>query len=101
MTLIARDKPWEGLRSALESEDVERLTSFIESLNPAETALAVSRLSSSEQEKLLCLLDPPVAANVIEDVPEVHAADMIEDLPPGQAAVIMAELDSDLQRYTR
>lgn len=97
MNSITRDKPWEGLRSVLASEDVEQLTEFLESLSPAETALAVSRLSPPEREKLLCLLDPSVAADMIEDVPEVHAADMLEDLPPKQAAAIIEELDSDLQ----
>lgn len=97
VNLIMHDKPWESLRSILECEDVRQLTDFLGSLSPAETALSVSRLSSNEQQKLLSLLEPSVAADVIEDIPEVHAADIIEELPPKQAAAIVEELDGDLQ----
>lgn len=97
MAQTTQEKPWEELRAILKFEDVEQVTTFLESLSPAETALTVSRLSPSEQGKLLLLLDPSTAADVIEDIPEINAADMIEELPPKQAAAIVEELNSDLQ----
>ena len=39
MDSTTRDKPWEDLRSVLDSEDVEQLTGYLEALSPAETAL--------------------------------------------------------------
>jgi magnesium transporter len=58
-------------------------------------ARAISRLSPEERSKLLGLLDPTEAAELIEEVADVQAVDMIADLPPGQAAAIIEELPSD------
>ena len=59
-------KPWEQLSSYLETGDSTAVLAFIEQLNPADTALTVSRLTLAEQGQLLTLLDPEDAAEVIE-----------------------------------
>ena len=89
------EKPWEQLSALLETNDSKQLNAFLEMLNPADTALAVSRLSSTEQTHLLTLLHPEDAAEVIEDISDTQAANLIEDLDPLQAAAILEELDSD------
>ncbi len=89
------DKPWEELSSLLETDDPKQVNDFLNSINPADTALAISRLNSTEQSHLLTLLQPEDAAEVIEDISDVQAADLIEELPPGKAAAILEELDSD------
>ncbi len=88
-------KPWEQLSSYLETGDSTAVLAFIEQLNPADTALTVSRLTLAEQGQLLTLLDPEDAAEVIEDISEAQAVDIIEELHPQQAAAILEELDSD------
>ncbi len=88
-------KPWEQLGAYLEANDSAAVLAFLEQLNPADTALTVSRLSLAEQGQLLTLLDPEDAAEVIEDISEAQAVDIIEELPPQQAAAILEELDSD------
>lgn len=88
-------KPWEQLSLLVESGDAEPVLAFLDSINPADTALAVSRLSPPQQQRLLTLLDPEDAAEVIEDISDTQAADIIEDLLPAQAAAILEELDSD------
>ncbi len=88
-------KPWEQLSSYLETGDSAAVLAFIEQLNPADTALTVSRLTLAEQGQLLTLLDPEDAAEVIEDISEAQAVDIIEELHPQQAAAILEELDSD------
>mgnify|MGYP001026485493 CR=1 FL=1 len=88
-------KPWEQLSEILETNDPSRVIAFLDSINPADTALSVSRLSATEQNHLLTLLAPEDAAEVIEDIPDTQAADLIEDLPPEQAAAILEELESD------
>jgi magnesium transporter len=97
MAFTAYDKPWEDLRSVLDSGDTENITKFLESLRPSDTALAISRLTPVEQGRLLSLLNPSFAADVIEDVPDSQAADIIEELPPKQAAAIVDEMQSDRQ----
>lgn len=89
------EKPWEQLSALLETNDSKQINAFLEKLNPADTALAVSRLSSTEQTHLLTLLHPEDAAEVIEDISDTQAANLIEDLDPLQAAAILEELDSD------
>jgi magnesium transporter len=88
-------KPWEELSELVGRDDPEKINAFLNSINPADTALAVSRLTATEQNRLLTLLEPEDAAEVIEDISDTQAADIIEDLPPKQAAAILEELDSD------
>ena len=88
-------KPWEQLSILIASEDAEQILTLLKSINPAETALAVSRLSAEEQGRLLTLLDPEDAAEVLEDISDTQASEIIEDLTPAHAAAILAELDSD------
>lgn len=88
-------KPWEQLSELIGADDPEQIKAFLNCINPADTALAVSRLNAMEQSRLLTLLEPEDAAEVIEDISDTQAADMIEDLSPEQAAAILEELDSD------
>ncbi len=95
MEKVNVNKPWEQLSELLQTNDLQQVIDFVDSLNPADTALAVSRLSNSERTQLLTLLEPEDAAEVIEDIPDSQAADFIEDLQPEDAAAILEELDSD------
>jgi len=85
----------ETLSTLIQTDDAVQVLAFLDSINPADTALSVSRLEPSEQARLLTLLSPEDAAEVIEDISDAQAADIIEDLTPLQAAAIMEELDSD------
>jgi magnesium transporter len=90
-------RPWETLSEILATDDVERLKTFILDLSSSETARAISRLSSQEQNKLLTILEPGDAADVIEGVSDTQAVDLIEDLPVESAAAIVDEIPSDRQ----
>ena len=90
-------KPWEELRSILESRQPGRLHDFLERLGPAETARSISRLGQDDQKRLLLLLEPADAADLIEDVSKAQAVDLIEDLEPATAAAIVDAMDSDRQ----
>ncbi len=95
MQTIDVEKPWEQLSELINANDPGQINTFLNSINPADTALAVSRLNSTEQSRLLTLLRPEDAAEVIEDITDTQAADLIEELLPEQAAAILEELDSD------
>ncbi len=69
-------EPWEELRAVLGSADAGRLKATLEALGPAETARAISRLERHEQRTLLTLLDPPDAADLMEEIPETQAVDL-------------------------
>ncbi len=89
--------PWEELHEILEARDAERLHDYLEQIGPAETARAISRMDQEYQTRLLLLLEPADAADLIEDIPDVQAIDLIEDLEPARAAAIVDEMDSDRQ----
>jgi magnesium transporter len=91
------ERPWETLREILIDSNVESLKVFLGELNPAETARAISRLSSPERNKLLTILEPGDAADVIEEVSDPQAVNLIEDLPVESAAAIVDEIPSDKQ----
>jgi magnesium transporter len=86
---------WETLSSLLAAGDGAALKEFLDTLDPQETARAISRLGEAEHQRLLGLLSPGDAADVIEDISETQAADLFEELPATQAAAIMEELSSD------
>jgi magnesium transporter len=91
------ERPWEVLREILASSDAGKLKTFIEDLSPAETARSISRLSSEEQTKLLIILEPGDAADIIEGVSDAQAVGLIEDLPSVSAAAIVDAIPSDRQ----
>ncbi|MDA3904283.1 MAG: magnesium transporter [Desulfuromusa sp.] len=95
MQSLELDKPWEQLSSLIDTDNPQQILDFLNSINPADTALAVSRLTVAEQNRLFTLLRPEDAADVIEDISDTQAADIIDDLAPQQAAAILEELDSD------
>ena len=54
-------------------------------------------MSQAEQTRLLEILHPRDAADLLEDIPELQAVDLIEDVPAETAAVIIQEMHSDEQ----
>jgi magnesium transporter len=95
METVYIDKPWEKLRELVDAGAVFALRDYLEGMNPMDTALAVSRLDVHDQRRLLTMLAPEDAADVIGDISDEQAADLIEELAPDTAAAILEELDSD------
>lgn len=91
------NNPWEQLADVLQSRDARRVEQFLDALPWNERALAISRLSSENQELLLTTLAPAEAAELVDTLPDVQAADLIELLSPEEAADIVEELPSDTQ----
>ncbi|MDY0191619.1 MAG: magnesium transporter [Desulfuromonas sp.] len=89
------EKPWEELARHIGTDNSQQIVAFLDSLTPANTALAVSRLNTEEQNHLLTLLSPEEAAEVMEDICDTQGADLLEELQPEHAAAILEELDSD------
>jgi magnesium transporter len=89
------EKPWEHLEGLIAQQDAEQIRSFLDSINPADTALAISRIDDGLVNDLMVLLSPGDAAELIEDLSDTQAAEIMEDLDPSQAAAIFEELDSD------
>ncbi len=93
--LKAGRESWEIIREIVESGQRLKLQEYLDGLSSGETARAISRLDQDTQNRLLVLLDPEDAADLMEDLPDAQAADLIDDLPDEQAAAIVEEMASD------
>lgn len=81
--------PWLMLADLIDEGSGAEVQAFIESLSPAETALAVSRLDGARQEALLKILSAENVAEMLVDLPDEQAADLLSDLPAREAAEIV------------
>ena len=90
-------EPWKHIITLIEHEEAVGLEAFLQTLSATEVARAISRLDHDDQIRLLTLLTPEQAADIIEEVEDVQAADLIEKLDPEKAAAIIDELQSDAQ----
>lgn len=89
------EQPWEHLEELLEKGEPQVIVDFLDSIRPSETALAVSRLSAEQQVRLMTMLRPQDAAEILEDFSDTMAVEILDDLAPEQIAPILEELDSD------
>lgn len=89
------EQPWEHLEDLLEKGEPQAVVDFLEGISPSETALAVSRLSTELQVRLMTMLRPEDAAEILEDFTDTMAVEILDDLAPEQIAPILKELDSD------
>ncbi len=89
------NRPWEELEDLIAAEGRRDLQEYLDELEPGELGRSISRLDREDQRRLLLLLGPEGAADVIDVVPEAQGADLIEQLPPVEAAGILAEVPSD------
>jgi magnesium transporter len=96
-TSIHNPYPWIRLQKLIDLGDVNAINSLLNGISPSETARAVSRLDAKRRKRLLILLNPTDAADVLQDLPDEQAADLIENMAPHHAAQIVAELPSDEQ----
>ena len=87
----------EDLKRGIREHDGEELERLIEGSSAGERTHALARLSEDDLGELLVLVEPDVAADVLEALPESQAADALEELEPGAAAEIVHELPSDEQ----
>ena len=90
-------QPWSTLERLLTEGNPEEINIFLNSLSPAETARSVSHMEEDSRQKLLMLLNPEDAADVLQDLPDEQAADIIEDMTPEGAAAIMDQMSNDMQ----
>lgn len=95
MSEAAPKEAWQEIARIVETMDREALTDYLASLPPAELPRALFKLDEPTRAKVLTLLEPEDAADLIEELHESQGADLIEDLPVTQAAAILDEIDSD------
>jgi magnesium transporter len=92
-----RNKPWEELLELLESNNSDKVKSYLNSLKTEDVVRSMGRISNEDQQMLLSLLSPEDAADLMEDIPNAQAVSIIESMQANDAAAIFNEMDSDDQ----
>jgi magnesium transporter len=87
--------PWTELEKIVDSGNVDHLQAFLQLLSPADSPYTITRLSQERQNRLFELIDPDLAADLMDQLEDEQVADVIEDLPAATAAAIVDEMDSD------
>ncbi|NSW95303.1 MAG: magnesium transporter, partial [Bacteroidales bacterium] len=83
------------IRSLLRQDKREELSDLLDSLKSNEVVYLMSKLGKRNQHKLLTMINPESAADVIEELPDIQAADLLEEMDAGNAAAIIKKLNSD------
>jgi len=91
----AEATPWKILSDLIEADDQQGLDDYVVSLDTAERIHAFTHLDEETQAAILLFLSPEIAADIVEDLPDLQAAALIERLDLGHAADIVEELSSD------
>lgn len=89
--------PEEILTGLIAEQRTAEITQLLSSLESGELVRVTARLSDEARERLLDLLAPRQAADVLEHLPEAQALDALEGLAPKVAARILEELPSNEQ----
>ncbi|MEZ4219126.1 MAG: magnesium transporter [Myxococcota bacterium] len=86
--------PWNELVALARSGDRAALGAYVDALDDADWVHAFARLDAEERAAVLAALAPAHAAELLEDVHDVHAAEAVGELAPAEAADILVALPS-------
>ena len=87
---------WNELLENLESGDKKAVTDTLNLLSAEEQRRAFSRLSHEHQTGVVALLDPELAAEVIDHLPDSQSYDILHTLEPDLAAPIIEQLPEEV-----
>jgi magnesium transporter len=85
----------ERLLAAIANGDGAECLAWLECSSGRDAVYELSRLSDGERARLLSILNPDDAADVVVKLPDAQAVSALEDLDVGVAADIVEELPSD------
>lgn len=88
-------QPVDFVRALLKEDKRAELAEFLDSITSNDVVYLMSKLGRKEQHKLLTIINPDKAADVIEELPDSQAADIIENMEAGNAAAIINRMNSD------
>ena len=95
MTPKNLDQMLSELRISLEKEDLPQAVAIIESLQPADQADLMAKLSRPEQLSLLTQLRPSVSADVLEEMEDEHAGAVAELMSAAELGEILDKMEVD------
>ncbi len=96
-TTLSEEHAEDTFERHLESGDSAGMCLLLEMLPTDETIRLLGQLNAEDQGSVLALLDPELAAEIVEAMPETQATAAMEEMEPGAAAGIFAELPDDTE----
>ena len=96
-TPLASIKLTPKLKQAIEDQNGKELAALLEPLTLSEALREVLELDQKSRDKVMSILPPERAANLIAEAPNELAAVLVERLEASAAADIIDELNSDAQ----
>lgn len=81
----------------LAQDDAERFARIVETIPPYDVLRFIIHLDEDSRHKLLSMLEPELAAVLVEEAPTKLAANLLQGVESPVAAKIMEELQSDMQ----
>lgn len=94
---MQEERPWEDLKDQIRNNETDEIKLFLDAQESSDLVGAVGHLSEDERVKLMTLLSPEDAADLMEDIPWVQALRSIKGIEPESAAAILSEMTSDDQ----
>ncbi len=88
---------WDHLTQQIDLGSGEDIKEYLDRLDASEVVAAINHLNNEQRLKLLTLLTPEDAAELIDDIPWVQALKILEELNAEDAAAIIHEMRSDDQ----
>lgn len=85
------------IRDLIKTGSNAELEKLFEECDAREASYAIAHLSLNERVRLMDLLSPELAAEVLEEIPTSYASDIVSELEVDQAVSIVNEMDSDEQ----
>lgn len=95
MTGLEIQKTLEGVRSALERNDLKAATRIVESCRSADQAEMLSQLKVEQQRTLLARFEPGQSADILEELPDPRAAELVATLPDDVVIPIVDKMQPD------
>ena len=89
------EDPLARLPKLIQNRERDEITRIFEDLPLADVSFVINRISQEDREKLIDLIPPQQAADLLSLLHGTQAVDIVEDLLPKQAAKIIQRFDSD------
>jgi len=97
----------ETIRHHVDARDVARLTTYLNSLHPADIAEVLGRLEPDERQHVLDVLDiegeadvlgevdDPVRSQIISELDDHEVTEIVEEMEPDEAADLLSEMPEE------
>lgn len=92
-----RDEPWVLVAECIDASDGAGLRALVDELDPSDLARAVERLDREHRSRVLELVGPDAAADLMDQLVDAQCGELLEAAEPAVAAAVLAPLPSDEQ----